>query len=155
MKIINTIIENDPVGLNLVSSSAVYSALEKDDRAVFLEKGYIALFETGEFLIREDEIGDKFFIVKSGEVEVFTEKSGQKITLSVLSMGACIGEGALITKCRRTASVQCLTEVTALVFNFSDIDKIIEKNPKLKKLLASLIEKRAESAAEKILSCID
>ncbi len=150
MKILDTQIENDPVGMNLVSSSVIYSALSESNRSVFIEKGYIAGFEIGEYLIREDDIGDKFFIIRSGEVEVYTEKSGQKITLSILSNGACIGEGSLITKSRRTANVQCLTEVKALVFNFQDIENIIETNPKVKKLLLSLIEKRAEAAAEKI-----
>ncbi|MGB9599122.1 MAG: cyclic nucleotide-binding domain-containing protein [Myxococcota bacterium] len=154
MKIITTSIENDPVGLNLLSSSAIYSAIEKRDKALFVEKGYISAFEIGEHLIKEDEIGDKFFIIKSGEVEIYTEKDKKRVTLAILTVGACIGEGSLITGCRRTANVQCLTDVDALVFNFSDIEPIIEKNPKLKKLLISLIEKRAESTAEKIISCI-
>jgi|GEM_PF-2451444 len=155
MKIISTIIENDPVSMNLVSSSLIYTALADADKALFVEKGYIAGFETGEFLIREDEIGDKFFIIKSGDLEVFTEKEGKKVSLAILSIGACIGEGSLITKCRRTADVQCLTNVVALVFNFSDIENLIEKNPKVKNLLKTLVEKRAEATAEKIMSSID
>lgn len=155
MKIINTEIENDPISVNLVSLSTIYSALEGCDRDTFIQKGYIAQFDVGEFLIKEGEIGDKFFIIRSGSVEVFTESAGHKISLSILSNGACIGEGSLITKCRRTANVQCVTDVTALVFNYLDIEHIIEKNPKLKALLVALIEQRAKSAAKKILSVVD
>ncbi|MCX7944595.1 MAG: cyclic nucleotide-binding domain-containing protein [Deltaproteobacteria bacterium] len=155
MKIVTTLVESDPVCMNLVSHSAVYTALEECDRQIFLEKGYIAYFDIGEYLIKEDEIGDKFFILKSGQVEVFTERSGERITLSILSMGACIGEGSLVTKCRRTANVQCLTDVMAIVFNFDDIEHIIDRNEKAKKLLISLIERRADSTVERILSCLD
>ncbi len=155
MKILFTEIEKDPVGLNLVSSSLIYSALDENDRLIFVEKGFVAGFEIGEYLIKEDEIGDKFFILKSGEVEVFTVQNGKKIPLSILSMGACIGEGSLITGSRRTASVQCLTDVVALVFNFSDIEFILNKNERVKKLLKTLIEKRAEQTARKIIDCID
>jgi len=155
MKIISTLIENDPVSMNLLTSSVIYNALNDRDKPLFVEKGYIAGFEAGEFLIREDETGDKFFIIKSGDVEVFTTSNGKRVSLAILSIGACIGEGSLITKCRRTADVQCLTEVVALVFNFLDIEGIIEKNPKVKEILKALIEKRAESTAGKILSCVD
>lgn len=155
MKIIETLIQNDPVALNLISSSAIYSALEEGEREEFIQKAYIALFEPGEFLIREDEIGDRFFIIKSGEVEIFTEKSGKRVSLAILSIGACIGEGSLITNSRRTASAECLTEVTAIVFNFSDISKIIDNNPKVKKLLIKLIEKRAECTIERLLNYVD
>lgn len=155
MKIISTLIENDPMGSNLVASSLVYATLNEKERRIFIEKGFIASFEIGEFLIREDEIGDRFFILRSGNVEVFTFQNGKKVPLSIMSMGACIGEGSLVTKCRRTANVQCLTEVVALVFNFSDIENIIEKNENVKRLLRSLIEKRAEMTAEKLLNNID
>lgn len=42
MKIISTVIENDPIGLNLVNSSLIFSALDENDRKVFVEKGFIA-----------------------------------------------------------------------------------------------------------------
>ena len=66
-----------------------------------------ATFPEGATLMRQGDEGDRFIVVRSGEVEVFVD--GRSIAR--LGPGAGIGEIALLRRSRRTATVVAVTEV--------------------------------------------
>jgi NADH:ubiquinone reductase (H+-translocating) len=74
------------------------------------------LFEPGQEIVREGEVGQSLFIIRSGEVEVLKQRpdgSGQD-RLAVLKQGEHFGEVAVFQRVRRTATVRAVTRVELL-----------------------------------------
>ncbi len=67
-------------------------------------------FPMGESVIREGETGDKFYLIRQGEVAI--RRGGDPKPVATLKKGGFFGEMALLTGQPRNASVDTLTETT-------------------------------------------
>lgn len=57
-------------------------------------------------IVRQGDVGDKFYIIKGGSVNVMkTNENGEEKLVGVLKKGACFGEQALLHQDKRSASV--------------------------------------------------
>ena len=67
-------------------------------------------FEEGEYIIREGQVGDTFYIIADGSVTITQKLVGQDEPQHIrnLSKGSFFGEKALLTEDRRTASAMAL-----------------------------------------------
>jgi len=73
------------------------------------------LFEAGQLIVTEGDVGRAMFLVRTGEVEVFkTDADGQETHLANLGAGDHFGEIAVLNDVRRTASVRARSEVELL-----------------------------------------
>jgi NADH dehydrogenase len=80
-----------------------------------------AHFQQGDTIIQQGEIGDLFYIIESGEVEIIRQTPGKpEEQLSKRSAGDSFGELALLQDVVRTATVRCLTPVNVISFNRKD-----------------------------------
>ena len=60
----------------------------------------------GEWLFREGEPGEELYVLRTGRLEVVREAGDAEILIRTLSPGAVLGELAVLTKARRSASVR-------------------------------------------------
>ncbi|WP_198154545.1 protein kinase domain-containing protein [Plesiocystis pacifica] len=72
-------------------------------------------YAPGDWIIREDEVGDAAYIILTGSCEVFKSIDGRWESLRKLHAGEVFGETAILASTPRTASVVALTEVTCVV----------------------------------------
>lgn len=85
-----------------------------------------AHFSQGEVIVRQGEIGDRFYIIQSGQVEVVQrEGTDEEQRLAVLSVGESFGEIALLQNIPRTATVRCLTPVDVLILSRRDFQSLV------------------------------
>lgn len=68
----------------------------------------------GEVLIREGDNIENIYLIKSGRVTLFVERSGKKIELGQLNSGQIVGEKALFAPSKISFSVLAASEVTYL-----------------------------------------
>ena len=87
------------------------------------------IYQPGEFLIREGDVGKEAYVIISGEVEVFQTVDGGRLPLVRLREGASIGEMAIISKERRSASVVAITETHVVVITEDIIKNGLDKMP--------------------------
>jgi NADH dehydrogenase len=81
------------------------------------EKVDRAHYERGEAIITQGEIGDRFYIIEKGRVEVArVSNGGPEVRLATLGPGEYFGEVALMRDLARTATVRALepTDVISL-----------------------------------------
>lgn len=87
-------------------------------------------FKPGELLFQEGDLTTFFYIVESGEIEIFTRNpQGQKVQLSVVKEGEPLGEFAMITKKARSANAAALTQVTAYKVSEEGYKKLMSEIP--------------------------
>lgn len=72
------------------------------------------IFEDGQDIIREGDVGNSLFIIQEGEVEVFKNENGTMKSLTTLGRGRHFGEIAVFQKCARTATVRAKGHVKVL-----------------------------------------
>jgi NADH dehydrogenase len=80
-----------------------------------------AHFQKGDVIVREGEIGDRFYIIESGEVKIVHREPGKpEQELAFRSAGDSFGELALLKDAPRAATVRCVTAVDVIIFNRKD-----------------------------------
>ncbi len=83
----------------------------------------------GEILFEEGELGDSFYIVLAGRVEVYSDQIGKQ--LAILSPGQFLGELSLILGVPRTASVRALEHCRLFVIHQPGFETLLTENPQL------------------------
>ncbi|MBM66813.1 MAG: cyclic nucleotide-binding protein [Myxococcales bacterium] len=73
------------------------------------------LFEPGQFIVNEGDVGKAMFLIRSGEVEVIRRgEDGTETAIATLGPGEHFGEIAVLNNVRRTASVRARSAVELL-----------------------------------------
>lgn len=99
----------------------------------------IKTYQNGEHIITEGEIGDAFYILEQGSVQVKKIPEGgdgPPQILDTLKQGTAFGELALINKAPRAASIVAVGTVKALELKSEDFQSIIGSMMSLMKFTA-------------------
>jgi CRP/FNR family cyclic AMP-dependent transcriptional regulator len=87
-------------------------------------------FQRGELIFREGDLESHFFIVESGQVQIFSlGKQGQKIDICTIGEGESFGEFALLDKAPRSASALALTECTVIKVSEKGYQQLVDDIP--------------------------
>lgn len=100
----------------------------------------------GEVIIRQGEIGDKFYLIGSGSFSVHVKKGfsgAQKV--ADLSDGAFFGEMALVSDMPRTATVIAESPGELFILYKKDFKKILLSNPKISAIINEVLARRKAS----------
>jgi len=105
-----------------------------------------AHYRQGEPIVRQGEIGDQFYIIESGEVEVVREEpDAPPKRLGVLGPGTSFGEIALLKDTVRTATVRCLTPVNVVKVSRRDFATLVKSHA----VFRGVVEQAAKGLLEK------
>ena len=104
-----------------------------------------AHYRAGDVIIRQGEIGDRFYVIESGDVEVLIESSDGEKRIATRSAGDSFGEIALLKKTPRTATVRCLTAVEVVTFSRRDFETLVNSYGVLRKQVTEDMTARTES----------
>ena len=98
----------------------------------------------GAQIIRQGDIGDKFYVVKSGNAEVrrSAEGSGEETTLGQLGPGEYFGEIALLMDVPRTASVHAASDVELLSLDNTSFAELVRDHLQTSKGLGQVSSRR-------------
>jgi CRP-like cAMP-binding protein len=105
-----------------------------------------AHYGQGEVIVKQGEIGDHFFIIGSGTVEMLREEPGRPpVRLGLGTAGSSFGEIALLKEVPRTATVRCLTPVDVVKLSRQDFLTLVSSHEAIR----SLLEKETQAMLEK------
>jgi CRP/FNR family transcriptional regulator, cyclic AMP receptor protein len=94
--------------------------------------------ESGTVLCREGRLGREFFVIVDGEADV--TKGGRR--LATRSGGDFVGEIALLSTQKRTATVTATTPLRCFVLTQSAFQRVLEENPSVQvKVMKALAER--------------
>jgi serine phosphatase RsbU (regulator of sigma subunit) len=118
---------------NLIADIPFFSALPEAEVPYLASAMLVRELPAGSVLFREGEVGDRFFVLTHGEVEVikFLETPDER-RLSLLGPGDIFGEMSLFYPDRqRSASARTLTQVQALEMTHADFEILLQRQPDL------------------------
>ena len=101
----------------------------------------------GEVLFRQGSRGETFFIVVSGEVEVYQEEDGRERHIAILGPGAFVGEMALLTGQSRIASVRARTNCRLVALDSEDFRTIMDRYPMIRADFERVMKVRLEEVS--------
>src|SRR5208283_3064051 len=84
----------------------------------------------GAIILRQEDPGDGFYIIRSGKVRVYRrDNDGLETELSVLGAGASFGEMALLMGQARSANVEAIEETHLMVLSKEQFERILRDFP--------------------------
>ncbi len=89
------------------------------------------IFNDGEVIVQQGDVGEQMFVVQAGKVEVVLESKDTQERVSVLESRDFFGEMALFDKELRSATVRALGEARVLTIDKRTLLKRISEDPLL------------------------
>lgn len=109
----------------------------------------------GELIFAEGDAVGEFYIIESGEVEIFVEKAGKRQPVNRLGAGDYFGEMAIFDQGERTASAAALGEVALLSIDRECFLAFLGRHPALAEHMAVRLAERREELVlrESLIDC--
>ncbi len=136
---------------DIIEKSHLFKSLSPEARGEVLESGYVMSYGDGDIVMKQGDPGDTMYLIMRGKVRVETETPGGKVQLAELGRDACVGEVAVLTEQNRTATVTAIGDVDAVAFAKHRVMRVLDKHPKVRQILESIVQARAEDTIEKII----
>jgi CRP-like cAMP-binding protein len=102
--------------INFLLDAPMFGDLDAQELSQIVHIMQIKTFEPDEYVFREGEPGDAWYLVYEGEVEVSKLNGGEERVIAALSRRACFGEMAILDGHPRSATVRACTDLTLLRF---------------------------------------
>ncbi|XP_041474576.1 cAMP-dependent protein kinase type I-beta regulatory subunit-like isoform X1 [Lytechinus variegatus] len=90
-----------------ISKNVLFSHLDETERSDIFDAMYPVKHDAGQVVIQQGDEGDNFYVIDSGEVDIFVD--GERVV--TLSEGSSFGELALIYGTPRAATVKAKTDL--------------------------------------------
>src|SRR4051812_22342863 len=89
----------------------IFAGLKPEALSFLTNKAKDLSSTTGEMVVREGEVGNKMFVIRSGEVRVWKgKKDATQIEIARLTTGDFFGEMCILETLPRAASVEATTD---------------------------------------------
>jgi NTE family protein/lysophospholipid hydrolase len=126
-----------------LESVELFNCVSRFDLAQLSNKLIQTNLKKGEHLFRTGDDGRSLFLVVDGELDVVTEDfQGRVHRVATIGPGECVGEIALFTSEKRSATVSAGQDSRLLELSKGNFDKALGRNRNLRKLIAKLILQR-------------
>ncbi|HZC12778.1 MAG TPA: cyclic nucleotide-binding domain-containing protein [Thermoleophilaceae bacterium] len=130
--------------VDALRTSPLFEGLSKKELAEVAQRVEDMELEPGAVLCREGEIGQEFFVIIEGEVEV--ERRGQD--LGTRGAGDFIGEIALLEEIERTATVTAKTPLRVMVLTRPGFKRLVEQHPGVELKVLRTLARRVAAMSE-------
>ncbi|XP_077585619.1 cGMP-dependent protein kinase 2 isoform X3 [Stigmatopora nigra] len=133
---------------NFLRSVSLLRELPEEKISKIVDCLEVDYFEKGEYIIREGEDGDTFFIIAKGQVIVTqtTEGFTQPQEIKTLGVGDYFGEKALISQDLRSANIICNENDThCLVVDRNNFNQMVGTYEELQAYLTEYVEELSRS----------
>mmetsp|Transcript_36740 Transcript_36740/g.59358 ORF Transcript_36740/g.59358 Transcript_36740/m.59358 type:complete len:402 (+) Transcript_36740:90-1295(+) len=119
--------------IEVISHNILFAGLDQQQKGIILDAMFEVNKEPGEVIIRQGDEGDNFYVVDTGECEVYVAKNGgEAMLMMTCGPGQSFGELALMYNSPRAATVKARTPtrlwaVDRITFKFILMDTTIKQ----------------------------
>lgn len=124
--------------------------LPEAERSALLSIGVPVHFAADEFLVRQGDVGECFYVVTEGMVKVAVAvETGAETTLAMRGPGDLIGEFAAIDGKPRTATASAVGRVTAIRVARAGYDELIKRHPVILSTVTQYLVSKVRAATDR------
>ena len=129
--------------------SPLFSSLTSAEREDVFKRFRLLKIPENTLLFKEGALSNSLYMIKSGEVEVFTfTREGKKVQLAILKSGNFFGEISLIFNKPRMASAKTIRPSELLELTKEDLDACLVQFPQLRSVLKEISLRRLARTKE-------
>jgi CRP-like cAMP-binding protein len=118
---------------------SLFAGLPPEDLKQVAAIGLEQLYQDGEEIVHQGDLGDELFIIISGQVRVI-KGSGEE--LAIRGAGEYVGEMALLDQAPRSATLESKGEVRLLSIEKDDFDSILRQRPEVSLAIITVLCER-------------
>ncbi len=108
------------------------------------------VYQDGEVIIRQGEVGDSMFVIQQGQIQVLVEREGHEVPLRVAGEGEAVGEMAIFEREVRSATVRALGEVRVLTIDKKNFLRRITEDPSLAFRMVQIMSRRIRELSAEV-----
>jgi NADH:ubiquinone reductase (H+-translocating) len=108
-------------------------------------------FEPGQDVFRQGDVGDRIYIILSGEADVVQDRDGKEVFCTALRAGEFFGEMAILNGNVRSSTVRCKTAMDALSLPKREFGLLTANLPQLKSSFEKVKHQREERDVHSVL----
>ncbi len=108
------------------------------------------IFQHGETIVRQGELGDCMYVIQDGQVEVVSNTGKQEIKLAVLGKNEFFGEMAIFEHEFRSATVRALGTARILTVDHKNFLRRIHEDPSLAFRLMEVMSRRVRKLSTEV-----
>ncbi len=135
---------------DIIRSVSIFSSLPDEEVERLAETLDLKELPLGTLLLEEDALGDGYYILVDGEVEVIKALgTSDERLLGVRGPGSIIGEMSLFSEAgRHTASVRAKVPLRLLEMNPADLDSLLHRQPRFAYEMIRTISQRLDESED-------
>lgn len=120
----------------------LFADLPDPDLEMLCQTAEDVRLSAGQLLFEEGSHGDRAYIIKEGELEIFKNSAGREVLVAVRGPGEVIGEIALLVESPRTAGVRARGETVLLALQHQELDQLLSTSPSAARAMLETVLKR-------------
>ena len=125
----NVVLRSALIICEFLKSVELFKELSPSEIANIADRMETRKYKRGDVMIREGDLGEKFFLIHRGSAAVTTQAPGHpKHRVATLETGDIFGEMALLTDALRNATVQALEEMEVYCLSKQDFHEALERS---------------------------
>jgi CRP-like cAMP-binding protein len=124
--------------VRVLENIPILSKMTLEQSIVLANRIKVAEFKPGQIIFHMGEMGETFYIIETGEVEVLAPDMGGQPSgvINRLGPGDFFGEIALLRAIPRTATIRSTKPTRLLTISRDDFEQVVEKYPSIAHTLA-------------------
>ncbi len=134
---------------SLLAKSPLFGHLHIRARRELAERFIFETYHQGDLVLREGDLSDAFYAIKSGSVLVYVGRENP-VVLAELGPGEIFGEIAAIEGSRRTATVRAKTECELLRLEAAELNAMLSKNIDIRRQIERTIAERTARRRQRL-----
>ena len=123
--------DTEPTLLRDPESWTLFKGMDKETFMDIVKALKSNTFEPGEYIITQGTEGSEMFLIVEGQVEVKIQTNEFEKKVAVLKSGEFFGEGAILTKSKRNASIKAIERTEVLTLSKKEFVTLVKKHPQI------------------------
>ena len=105
-------------------------------------------FKKDDYIFKQNDVGDCAYLIEKGRVQIFLNKQGIEVSISLMGESEIFGEMALLDNLNRSASARAVDDCTLIVVSKDQLLDRLHSSDTIVRLLVQLLLKRLRNQTD-------